>query len=194
MRNSRIYAINPGGSVGQGLFMQTANGGVFSNILVENSFFDSTPNNNVSISGPGSGVVSGYVRFYYNTIRKNLRLYGDPTSGRPFTPGTQITVAGNIIEDLSSSLNNSCQVQASDGSNLPITYVDNLVGTRGCGSTDRVGKASFVSTNPNSPDLHLSSGDTTAADKGETTYCPATDIDGQQRPRGAACDIGGDER
>jgi hypothetical protein len=57
-----------------------------------------------------------------------------------------------------------------------------------------VGKASFVSTNPNSPDLHLSSGDTTAADKGETTYCPATDIDGQQRPRGAACDIGGDER
>ena len=192
MRNSRMYAINPGGTVGQGLFMQSANGGVFSDILVQNTFFDRTPNNNVSFSGPGTGTFDGYLHLYYNTIRKNLRLYGD-SSNRVFKPTAKVVVAGNIIEDLSSSLNNSCQIQASDGSLLPVVYSHNLVANQTCGSTDIKGTATFVSTDAHNPDLHLTTAATNAIDKGESTYCPASDYDGQSRPLGAACDIGADE-
>lgn len=193
MTRSRVYAINPGGDVGQGLFLQSANGGVFSDILVENDLFDATPDNDVSISGPGDGVVHGKVQILYNTIRHNLELYGDQAGGRPFASGTQVVVAGNVIEDLSSSHGNSCGVQAADGSLLSILYVDNLVGNQACGPTDTVGSAVFVSTDPRAPDLHLAPDATAAIDRGESTWCPADDVDGQKRPQGPACDLGGDE-
>jgi hypothetical protein len=133
------------------------------------------------------------VKFLYNTIRHNLRLYGDSSGGRVIASGTQVVVAGNIIESLASSLNNSCQVQGSDGSNLAIVYSHNLVGNQTCGSTDIKGTAAFVSTDAHNPNLHITTAATNAIDKGESTYCPATDLDGQSRPLGAACDIGADE-
>ena len=155
--NSRISNVNAGHDVGQGLFMQEANGGTFSDVTIQNSMFGSTPNNNVSLSGPGNGTWSGYVHIYYNTIQGNLRLYGNPGS-QIFAPGTSIIVAGNIVERLASSYNNSCTVLRSDGAPYTPTYSHNLAANQKCGATDIRGSAKFVNPGPLSPDLHLAAG------------------------------------
>ena len=72
------------------------------------------------------------------------------------------------------------------------TFSHNLVRQSKCGSTDVVGQPSYVSTSPTSADLHLASG-SSGVDQGDAN-APASDLDGQARPRGAAPDIGADER
>jgi len=192
MQNSRIYGVNPGYPVGQGLFMQEANGGKFSNVTIVNSMFANTPNNTVSMSGPGNGSWTGYLHVYYNTIQGNLRLYGSSGS-QIFAAGTPVVVAGNIIGNLGSSNNNSCSIILANGTTYTPTYSHNLNQNQKCGSTDLLGSASFTSASLTSPDLHLS-GSQTAVDNGETTYAPSTDFDGANRPNGPAPDIGADEK
>ena len=59
-----------------------------------------------------------------------------------------------------------------------------------CGPTDVV--APFQFRNPAKLDLHLSAG-SPAIGRGDPAGYPATDIDGQRRPRGSAPDAGADE-
>lgn len=191
MQNSRVYDINNGFSVGQGLFMQEANGGKFSNVTIQNNMFGNTPNNDVSMSGPGSGSWTGYLHIYYNSIQGNLRLYGSSGS-QIFAPGTSIIIAGNIIGDLASSNNNGCSIILSNGTTFTPTYSHNMAANQTCGASDILGTPTYVSSSATTPDLHLS-GIQTAVDAGETTYCLATDIDSNIRPQGVACDIGADE-
>jgi hypothetical protein len=59
-----------------------------------------------------------------------------------------------------------------------------------CSTTDRQAPPGFV--NPSAFDLHLRP-DSAAVDRGDPTSYPATDIDGEARPRGGAPDAGADE-
>ena len=155
MQNSRIYGVNPGYPVGQGLFMQEANGGSFSDVTIVNSMFANTPNNTVSMSGPGNGSWTGYLHVYYNTIQGNLRLYG-ASGSQIFAAGTPIVIAGNIIGNLGSSNNNSCSIILANGTTYTPTYSHNLNQNQKCGSSDLLGSATFNSASLTSPDLHLS--------------------------------------
>jgi len=79
-----------------------------------------------------------------------------------------------------------------------ITFTRNLflpasayTGTTPCGQTDqRVADFGYVSSD--AFDYHLSAL-SLAIGAGETSLCPAVDIDGQARP-GASCDVGSDQR
>ena len=188
MDSSRIYNVNSGYAVGQGLFMQEANGGSFSDVTIQNSMFGDTPNNDVSMSGPGEGSWSGYVHVYYNTIQGNLRLYGSPGS-QIFRPGTSIVVAGNIVGNLGSSNNNSCSLTLSDGSRYTPTYRNNLAANQTCGSSDIRGAATFVDGNRQAPNLHLARS-SAGIGRGAVDLHPAVDIDGKLRPLRVSPDIG----
>jgi hypothetical protein len=75
------------------------------------------------------------------------------------------------------------------------TYSHNVwVGPVSCGGTGDISVASagYVNSGAIPPDLHLTLS-SLAIDKGDPANCPATDIDGQTRPNGAACDAGADE-
>jgi hypothetical protein len=190
-KNSRIYDINAGYPVGQGLFMQPANGGSFANITVENSMFGSTPNNDVSFSGPGTGAFSGYLRLLYNTVQGNLRLYGD-TGDEVFEAGTAIDVVGNIVTTIGSSNNNGCSIYETGGTLYTPNYSHNLFGNQTCGSSDIHGSATFVNASPTGPDLDLAPG-SLGIDQADPADYPSTDIHGTARPLGNAPDIGADE-
>jgi len=188
MDSSRIYNVNAGHDVGQGLFMQEANGGKFSDVTIQNSMFGDTPNNDVSMSGPGSGSWTGYVHIYYNTIQGNLRLYGSP-GNQIFRPGTSIVVVGNIAGNIGSSDNNSCKITLSDGSHYKPAYRNNLSANQACGDNDIRGSATFVDNSKHTPNLHLARG-SAGIGRGATDLHPPTDIDGKLRPLHTAPDIG----
>jgi hypothetical protein len=188
IENNRIVNVNAGFAVGQGLFMQEANGGTFSNVTIVNNMFASTPNNDVSMSGPGMGSWSGYLHVYYNTIQGNLRLYGGPGS-QIFRPGTAIVITGNIIGNLASAYGNSCSVMLSNGSVYTPTYGHNLNGNQACSKTDLVGRATFVAESAAIPDLRLRPGSRGLA-LGSLDLHPRKDIDGHWRPVRWPSDLG----
>jgi hypothetical protein len=62
--------------------------------------------------------------------------------------------------------------------------------TQPCGATDKVATVQYV--NRDALDLHLRSG-SPGIDEGNPSSSPATDVDGQSRPRGGRADAGADE-
>lgn len=191
----------------QGIFLQTANGGSFSNITIENNMVSSTSDNTVSLSGPGTSVISGFVHVYYNTILGSFYLYNSIV-----TAGTPVVIAGNILEGPAGNQSGGgCTMTYGDSSTLTPTWKNNLLGTNNaCDATDKTGSPTVVQatfpgagtcntgaltgcqTATGDPNLNLS-GAQTAINGGEATYCPPTDLHSTVRPQGAACDIGADE-
>jgi hypothetical protein len=187
--NNRFYM---NGAHKQGIFLQSANGGSFSNVLIQNNMVNSLSNNDVSISGPGTSVFTGYVKMLYNTFQGEALVYNGVVA-----PGTPVTIAGNIIQGYAGNTSaGGCTMSYGGGSTLTPTWRNNLLGSNPpCGTGDKTGNATFLRPSWPSggvPDLHLS-GSQAAINAGEATYCPSPDIDGQPRPQGTACDIGADE-
>jgi hypothetical protein len=193
MSNNRYY--NAGV---QNIFLQSANGGVFSNLTFVNNMVATTAGNgvtnSVSLGGPGRGLFSGYIRFVNNTFQRGLLIYDSLPRGQVVAPGTKIVLAGNIFGYVGNDTGAPrCTVVASDGTEIQPVYSHNLNGNKQCSSSDRRGEARFISTDPLHPDLHLLRGSPGIGegDKRETTRL---DIDGQLRPVQSAPDIGADQR
>lgn len=132
IRNSTFTNINPGGTAAQGIFMSQANGGLYSNITISNNTLGPTANNDLGISGPGPGVVTGFVKITGNHVAGNIRLYGDPQFGEAFAPGIQITVAQNVADVYQTTHGNGCDLILSDGTLYTPTYIGNVFGNHQC--------------------------------------------------------------
>ncbi len=143
IKNSTFTNINPGGGAAQGIFLQSANGGLFSNLTITGNTLGTTANNDLSISGPSPGTVSGTVNISNNHVGSNIRLYGDTASSAPFSPGVRITVANNTAAVYQTSLNNGCDLILSNGSTYTPTYSSNTFSNGQCqgggGTTPKTG-------------------------------------------------------
>lgn len=182
------------GAYRQGLFLQSANGGEFSDITIANNMLTATSGGvTVSIAGPGTSVFSGYLRILYNTDLGTLLVYDSVVA-----PGTPVTIAGNIIEGTAGNAHGGgCTMRYGDGSTLRPTWSHNLTGARlHCGPGDLGGRATFVRHDFSGglyPDLRLAAG-SLGTGRGDPDLHPAVDIDGHVRPILLPPDIGASQR
>ncbi|HET9721634.1 MAG TPA: choice-of-anchor Q domain-containing protein, partial [Candidatus Saccharimonadales bacterium] len=167
-------------------------------------------NNDFSIgSQAGAGKISGTINILYNTVQKVTALgtLNDcPGGGNcygAYDSTAAVNIVGNIFNDFTLGNDgpvNGCNLWAynsSTGTDTTITpnFSHNLInGANGsiCGSTDINGTPTYLDSSYDTPDLHLAAG-STGINQGESAYCPSIDIDGQNRPQDAACDLGADE-
>jgi hypothetical protein len=127
IKNSTFTNINPGGRAGQGIFFQSANGGLFSNLTFTGNTLGATPNNDFSISGPGTSVVSGSVTISGNHDAGNMLLYSGV-----FAPGINISVTGNVATLFATTPSNGCTLTLGDGSSYTPAYSGNSFGNSQC--------------------------------------------------------------
>jgi hypothetical protein len=143
--------------------------------LIENNFFARTQDGFYAIQFVND---LGFSMADF-VVRNNSFLQGIFIDG----PTTNVTVDSNIFSE-----------QATYGCSGDVyrnNIYETLQGTGGpCGATDRVTAVQYV--NRAALDLHLRAG-SPGIDQGNPASFPATDIDGQARPRGAAPDVGADE-
>ena len=139
------------------------------NILIENNFFYPSGN-------PFAIQMDDYenVDLRYNSISGPVSLYN--RSG----PGTNLDMIGNIMRK------GSC---TAENNGVPINWRYNTLQGGTCGPTDQNAAHGFIDANQN---LHLVSG-APAINRGDPTYYPSHDLDGQSRPIGGAPDAGADE-
>jgi hypothetical protein len=171
--NNDIFDLSIGVFCGQGGCAQ------LSNITVENNFF----------GGGGTGYQSSLGLNTNTTTWNGLNVRNNTAlvdMRHPDCSGgcTNVKYSGNI-----SPLQGSWECVGN------VNYKHNVwTGAGGsCDPTDiSVANANFVNGGGNPPDLHITSL-SPAIDKGDPTNCPSTDIDGQTRPNGTACDAGADE-
>jgi hypothetical protein len=196
---STFYRASDLGCGGE-VFLGPANGGSFSDILIENNFFGPTPcSNQVTIGGNCNGCFSGFMHIYYNTGLGNLELFGAAPRAADFRPDSEIRIVGNYFgQRYFTRAYDGCSLTASDGSVLtPLLSGNQWARTPACNAGEHEGSAVFVDPSVPTTDLHLlttgAGAGQWALDHGETTYCPPTDIDGHPRPRGSPCAIGADQ-
>jgi chitodextrinase len=152
----------------------------FRNVLIENNFFGKTI---------GGGYYSAYfdqrVRFE-NVQFRNNSLAQLPIFESGSNNYTSFSVTGNVGEQLSFM----CNSQVAYSYNV---WYSSATNAAKCGSTDVAlnGTSDPGWVDKVAVDLHLEPG-SAAIDRGGSS-CPATDIDGDARSRGAACDAGADE-
>jgi hypothetical protein len=135
VKNTRVVAINPGGAVGQGLFFQSANGGKFTNLTLQGNTVNPTPNNDVSIAGPGNSVFLGSLNILSNNFPGDFSIYDwilNGTDSRVVAAGTSISMIGNTIGHGSNVKKPTCTVTAGDGSTIVPTYSNNVFGNGVC--------------------------------------------------------------
>jgi hypothetical protein len=142
------------------------------NILIENNFFRCCGTGYYSVQlGGGHGE-----EFHNVTIRNN-------SSDKDMTVGTSNTVANVAFYN-----NDVPGIGGCDRSGVTADYNVLFEASVKCGSHDKLVASGFASAT----DLHLVAG-APAINAGLDAQAPATDIDGQSRPIGAASDIGADE-
>jgi hypothetical protein len=145
------------------------------NVLIENNFFDESRD------------FIGGETFYAPNIREctNCTIRDNSWVQPPRMPNGEIAFNVNFIANVGPMTQDNCGV---DG----VTFSHNVwVGAR-CGTTDiDVDDVGFVDAA--AFDLHLKPS-SHAIDAGDPASFPATDIDGDRRPAGAAPDAGADER
>jgi hypothetical protein len=139
------------------------------NILLENNFFYASGNPYVI---QGEDFENFDLR--YNSLAGPLLLYNGPSAG------TGMDFVGNVLKA------GPCSAQDNAA---PINWRYNVIQGGSCGPTDRNAAGGFVDPSSN---LHLAAG-SAALNAGDPAGHPARDIDGQNRPLGAAPDAGADE-
>jgi hypothetical protein len=144
-------------------------------VLIENNFFDKTGSHAGGLSeGFYALMVADHLDNATNfTIRNNSFLESLSVSSGSVS---NFQVVGNV-GPLS-----ACR--------SGVTYTANVWSTRTCSNTDKRAPSAFV--NPGSYDFHIRVG-AAAIDAMTTGDAPATDIDGDPRPKGRAPDAGADE-
>ncbi len=126
---------------GQGIFFAVNNGGSFSDILVERVTVGDTPQTEFSISGPGVGIVSGFVTIRDTRVAGEALIYD-----RTPVPGTPITISGVTATKVGGYKGESavyCTVLDSAGAVLPIQW-SNTTGDPGCDPTLTTFALSFL--------------------------------------------------
>lgn len=156
--------------------------GRLSNVLVENNFFTGTGSNvNSSLA-----LNTNTKRWHGLNVRNNTALV--PIRHPDCSEGcTNVRYSGNI-----SPLPGFYPMACERG----VIYRHNVWtgGTRRCSATDiAVSRVAFVRSTGLARDLHLAKG-SIAIGRGDPLNAPATDIDGQLRPRKRAVDAGADQR
>lgn len=188
IKNSRVYALNPGRPVSQGLFFEAVGctDPCTSDVLIQNTAVQGNGTCSVCIDGSGSSHYSGFMRFYNDTFTSFRLDMGDLANG------ATLDIANSILGQATNGNGGSgwsCTWTPGSGS-VTVIQDYNLVPTgKNCGAHDIQGSATFVSTDQNNPDYRLS-GAQAAIDAGTAVYCPATDAFGTSRPIGVACDLG----
>ena len=146
-----------------------------SNVLIENNFFRCCGAGFYSVQLGGDHGES-FVNFM---IRNNSADKG-------------LTVGGNGSNTLSNVAfynNNVPGIGGCDRTGVTANYNNLFSQGSKCGANDQLAASGFVS----STDMHLAAG-APSIDKAFPAQAPATDIDGEARPKGAGPDIGADER
>ena len=139
IKNSTFTAINPGGTVGQGIFLQSANNGLFSNLTITGNTLGATPNNDFSISGPGTSLVSGNVTLTGNHVAGKMLLYNDV-----FAPGITISVSGNIADIFATTPSNGCSLLLGDGSSYTPVYSGNRFANNQCQGGSHIARGNVI--------------------------------------------------
>jgi hypothetical protein len=198
IKNSRFYAINPRSSTTTGaaqcVFVESQNGGTESNwTFINNMMMGCNGTNPVSFGNSPQGLMTGYWRFYYNSIPQ-IDFY-DAAGNGIFGANATVEVVGNIIRSriLHSNNSTSCSYTRNNGTVFAGVFHNNEweTGTTVCDpATETNAAAAFVSSNFFAPDLHLANATQWAVNHGEAVFCPATDIDGTARPINGVCDVG----
>jgi chitodextrinase len=164
------------------------------NMLIENSMFSGHHWVNFTCGGPCDGDYawvspdsSGaqtWVKLHYNTFA--AMGDGGGLRAQELDPAAQLEAVGNIIAGYQ-----SCTISSSLGSASWDVRRSNMVGSGGvCGPGDFNGDALFVEPGR---DFHLRA-TSPGTDRAEAAPCRLpTDMDGQARPLGSACDVGADE-
>jgi hypothetical protein len=156
--------------------------GPIRNFLIQNNFFAHAGSGffTVRLSGPTAPFPCENVLVRYNSALE--RMWSDcPAAG-----ARGVRFSSNII---SLEENYHCTTSEEAGVKWDHNVIESGVK---CGPTDVV--APVVYRNRGALDLHLKrAGSGAAIDHGDPTSFPATDIDGQHRPKGAGPDAGADE-
>lgn len=143
-------------------------------LTIENNVLNPERRPGASLSIGSTGDTCASVVIQYNTLIGGSGI---------FNCSTTMQVRGNIFPFVAGGLCNYQQTPQ---------YSYNVWETGpACGVNGRVCTPVFV--NAAALDFHLAPTDTCAKDHGDPTAYPATDIDGQARPLGAAPDVGADE-
>ncbi|HET9721459.1 MAG TPA: choice-of-anchor Q domain-containing protein, partial [Candidatus Saccharimonadales bacterium] len=185
IKNSRFYNCpeNNWGSVDLATGTQW-----FSNITLENNMFygakyyDMQFVGGVASSG-GYPAFKGYLKLLYNSFSTVPEFAG-------FDASATVTATGNIFGGAAKCRTSNETPDYT--TTVPINSTYNLWTSGTCGTGDIDGTPSYVST-VYPWDLHLKSG-SAGIDQAESSSCAvSTDMDGDSRPQGTACDIGADE-
>ncbi|HET9721516.1 MAG TPA: choice-of-anchor Q domain-containing protein, partial [Candidatus Saccharimonadales bacterium] len=164
------------------------------NLKVENNFIGprlaSTQTWTMQLTNIGSTNTCSGAVIAFNTFVGDSEQATSPVLSCPVSPGGVPTqVIGNIM-----SVSPSAYSCTSNQNTYQVVYDYNVYGSGvPCGTHDVVASQTYV--NSANSDLHLTVGDS-AIDYVPTSIsigCPITDIDGNTRPQGAACDAGADE-
>ena len=203
----------------QGIFLGNGNGATYSNITVANNLIH-VANSDTALGSPGNDAApgpSGYIKYYYNTVVGTFSFYTGANAALRPAPGTTVEMVGNIfVGQAGNSSGGGCTgFTYSDGTSFTPTWRNNSFSARaGCDASDlgnltptfvasawpgagtcQTGNLTGCSSTTGVPNLHLS-GPQTVDNAGETTVCTVTvtsDVDAESRPKGAGCDLGGDE-
>jgi outer membrane biosynthesis protein TonB len=153
-----------------------------SNILIENNFFDCCGSGYYSIRmGDHAGTSWKDVTIRNNSLNKEI----DPD---PSVPYSNVKIVGNVGPALKFWSGSTGAIEPKP-SGVEVDYNVWYAGAK-VGSHDKVAAAGF--RNAAAVDFHLNAG-AAAIDAGDPANAPATDIDGDARPAGAAPDAGADE-
>lgn len=144
-------------------------------ILIENNFFDCC----------GTGFYSVYLGGGHGESFDNV-LIRNNSANKGMTAGTDNSVANvRFVANNVPSIPGCTRPGVTTGYNV---FHDSSA--ERCGPHDKIVPSGFL--NPGAFDFHLRA-NAAARDAGDPTNFPATDIDGQPRPQGAAPDAGADE-
>lgn len=153
-----------------------------SNILIENNFFDCC----------GSGYYSIRLADHAGTSWKNVTIRNNSLNKEinpdPSVPYSNVKIVGNVGPAVKFWSGSTGAIEAKPAGvevDYNVWYAGSKVGTH-----DKVAASGF--SNAAAVDFHLTAG-AAAIDAGSPTNSPATDIDGDARPAGAAPDAGADE-
>jgi hypothetical protein len=144
------------------------------NITIENNFLNCC----------ASGTFSIYFGDQTGEVWQNV-LVRNNSSARPMAVGTASTTGANVrfYSNVLPNLSGACRA------GITVDYNVYASGSK-CGPNDYVAASRYADAGAG--DYHLAAG-AAAIDRGHPTNYPATDIDGDPRPRGVAPDAGADE-
>jgi hypothetical protein len=170
----------------------TISGNAGGGISVSNGTFDITNNFIVGngssdmVTGSDFGGLSLSAGAGANRLEQNTVAYNHAKAGTLLAAGvgcsvTNLVAPGNIVTSNNEGLSFSAQTKG------VCTYGNSFTAP---GSEANGLKFKSITTNP--PDFHLTSeSPTSVLDAGGA--CTGSDVDGEPRPQGAACDLGADE-